>query len=393
MSLFARQFCWRLPRRFMQESLKSLLQKPVNNICINGKQHVRYLFSANFLKLDSFTSFSNDVAQKINKNEFMALMEDNYAQGNEILSGDLRLMIALTQSESEYNFLWKMLRRFASNVKGARFRYIVGPHFLRKLHLAGKADFAWAVFNDPLVQTLFEHNTSYLLLIDTLFENGKYQEALDFIESHIESVQENYKSRYSLAFKACSLRLGLNAETYERMKKLDGSKQNKMERKDSVLSIVSALHMNDLDYAKFIIDVHDSMTFSEYFAYANCKVLYFLQNKTLHLAVQELWNLHQADCPIFTFRPVLNDLSEAAEISGDQKTQEKARHLQELYKGKVIETSIEDYIIQSLDDSKNETKKKSRKTSYPDLYIQMRARYNQGGPAMPYKTRKEKTLV
>ena len=46
----------------------------------------------------------------------MSLMEEGIVKGSSVLSGDLKLMLALTETEAEHQLLQKMIKRFVLSI-------------------------------------------------------------------------------------------------------------------------------------------------------------------------------------------------------------------------------------------------------------------------------------
>lgn len=70
--------------------------------------------------------------------------------------------------------------RFNSQNKALRFgSFIFGPVIMRMFHIYKKPDLALECFKSPELNGIFDQLITYQILLDLLYETGKYQEILD----------------------------------------------------------------------------------------------------------------------------------------------------------------------------------------------------------------------
>ncbi|PNF38994.1 hypothetical protein B7P43_G05983 [Cryptotermes secundus] len=97
--------------------------------------------------------------------------------------------------------------RFNQQNKEVRFgSYVFGPVVMRMYYFLNKPDEALEVFKDPDLEDFFAQLGTYQILMDLLFENGKYQDILDVFE--IIKQRQHQEAKYPknvviLTFAAC----------------------------------------------------------------------------------------------------------------------------------------------------------------------------------------------
>ncbi|CAD7077112.1 unnamed protein product [Hermetia illucens] len=103
---------------------------------------------------------------------------------NMIFTEDLRNMIHLAEKNKEdIELVVKMIKKFNSQNKELRFgNFVFGPVVFRMFYYLGDVDTALECFKDPQLDGFFDQLISYQLLMDLLFEKGRYQDILNVFD-------------------------------------------------------------------------------------------------------------------------------------------------------------------------------------------------------------------
>ncbi|XP_043200268.1 pentatricopeptide repeat-containing protein 2, mitochondrial-like [Amphibalanus amphitrite] len=148
---------------------------------------VRTLYGSARLGVDSYVQKREKLALQManSKEEFYSRMT-GFAEGREALvtAGDLNQMLHLAiADEQDQSLLQRMLTRYHSESSGLRFnKFVFGPVVMRMYWHLGLADRALQAFNDPALTGFFDQLSSFVLLQDLLYRQGRYQEVLDTME-------------------------------------------------------------------------------------------------------------------------------------------------------------------------------------------------------------------
>lgn len=115
-------------------------------------------------------------------------------------------MIHLAET-GDKELVCRMIRRFASQEKELRFgTYVFGPVVMRLFHFIGDENSALELFKDRSLEGFFTQWMSYQLLLDMLYNKGRYQDVLDTYElMKAQQVQGSMHPRHAMVivFAAC----------------------------------------------------------------------------------------------------------------------------------------------------------------------------------------------
>ncbi|KAL5004236.1 hypothetical protein ScPMuIL_017692 [Solemya velum] len=119
------------------------------------------------------------------KSDFIDRMDEYMSSdpSKPVFTDDLKTMVHISETEEDLNMLEKMLKRYESqnsNVTVGQFQF--GPIIMRLLHSLGKPEVAYQMFNDEDMTGLFKQVSSYLIMMDMLYETGRYGEVLDLFD-------------------------------------------------------------------------------------------------------------------------------------------------------------------------------------------------------------------
>lgn len=147
---------------------------------------LRKLYSAAALGVDGYINSREKVKGNFisNADNFRKKMQEFTATDSKqmVFSEDLKNMIHLAEKE-DTPLVMKMLKKFAKQNKELRFgTYVFGPVVMRMFHYIGDEQAALECFKDKELDGFFSQWMSYQILLDMLYEKGKYQEVLDAYE-------------------------------------------------------------------------------------------------------------------------------------------------------------------------------------------------------------------
>lgn len=166
----------------------------------------RTLYSASWLRIDGFlekrtrlslnlVENAEDLRQRLNKCVDGAETPDNVV-GSDDLSNWL---YSATNTSDDISLTIKLLQKYQIQTHPTDSTFQFGPIAMRLMHIFKLDQEALQCFNDPKLKGLFA-NATYLILLDLLFEAGRYQELIDSFEkmkSHI-STQSDARLSHNL---------------------------------------------------------------------------------------------------------------------------------------------------------------------------------------------------
>ncbi|EFA06421.2 pentatricopeptide repeat-containing protein 2, mitochondrial [Tribolium castaneum] len=149
--------------------------------------NTRFLYAKATLGLDGFAEQSKQIHQQMENiagkfREKMTTYSSEDSQ-NMIFTEDLKNMVYMAESDADVELVVKMTKKFNSQNKELRFgNFVFGPVIMRMFYTHNKADLALECFKAPEFDGIFDQLITYQILLDLLYENGKYQEILDTFE-------------------------------------------------------------------------------------------------------------------------------------------------------------------------------------------------------------------
>ncbi|XP_053674304.1 pentatricopeptide repeat-containing protein 2, mitochondrial-like [Anopheles nili] len=177
-----------------------------------GSSQYRSLYSASALGIDGYESYREKtrVQHMHNVDNFKRKMREfvSGSNTNMIFTEDLKNIIHLVDNNPEDKKLLKdTIERYNQQGKELRFgNYVFGPVIMRACHHLGDPDLALELFKETSSDGFFDQLSSYQILADMLYENGRYQEVRELFDS-IKSRQIQGgrfpKHSITLTFAAC----------------------------------------------------------------------------------------------------------------------------------------------------------------------------------------------
>ncbi|VEN60254.1 unnamed protein product [Callosobruchus maculatus] len=148
-----------------------------------NSQKIRCLYSKATLGLDGFVQTRQVILNQMSNisEKFKHKMtEYSNEETNMIFTEDLKNMIHLSSNDEDIQLVIKMIKKFNQQNKQLRFgSYVFGPVVMRMFHHFNKPELAFECFKAPELNGFFDQLMSYQILLDLLFENGKYKEILE----------------------------------------------------------------------------------------------------------------------------------------------------------------------------------------------------------------------
>lgn len=98
-----------------------------------------------------------------------------------VFTEDLKNMVHLAeQNGTDIELVVKMMKKFKAQNQELRFgSYVFGPVIMRMFHHLGEVDTAYNCFKDPALDGLFDQWATYQILLDMLYDNGRYNDVID----------------------------------------------------------------------------------------------------------------------------------------------------------------------------------------------------------------------
>jgi pentatricopeptide repeat domain-containing protein 2 len=285
------------------------------------------------LGLDTFQLASEKTKVQVpNLDKFKAKMEEFVKDENSknlIFTEDLKNMIHIATAEDS-QLLIEMIKRFCSQSKEVRFgNFIFGPPVMRFFHTIKDSDTAFAIFkNDALADSgFFDQTISYQILLDLLYENGKYEqvlEAFDIIQSRQLQGARYPKYPIILVFASC---YKLNTkESFEYAKKLWHNSVQAGHvplRRSATFFATLALNQNE---AYVALEVLTNLKGQNYVTVRGLKALSLAHMKRFEDVLPVLRSILEAGNPMMNKQTIPKDLLET--LDGLFKKENKNKDLQ-----------------------------------------------------------------
>jgi pentatricopeptide repeat domain-containing protein 2 len=179
---------------------------------LNAKHCGRSLYSPSSLGIDGYIEAREKAKQHfLNDGEKFRAKMNEFIEDDKtsmIFTEDLKNMVHLVQpNENDLNLLEKMLQKFNQQNKEIRFgNFIFGPVVMRLLFHIKNTDLALKLFKDPEMNGFFDQSSSYQILVDMLYEEGRYQDVFDVFQTiRSRQIQGEMYPRHVvlLVFAAC----------------------------------------------------------------------------------------------------------------------------------------------------------------------------------------------
>ncbi|XP_051689218.1 pentatricopeptide repeat-containing protein 2, mitochondrial isoform X2 [Oryctolagus cuniculus] len=166
----------------------------------------RYLLTDNIVKLKEFQHKKVAIACSLpgTKETYFRNLEDKLTQNKLILREELKTLLHLCVSRDDVELAKNVIYRYhAENRSAPLGEYKFGPLFMRLCYELGLEESAVQLVKDQQLRGFFSDATSFNILMEMLFNKGKYQSALEvLIEMKNQDVKFS-KDTYVLAFAIC----------------------------------------------------------------------------------------------------------------------------------------------------------------------------------------------
>ncbi|CAH1709878.1 unnamed protein product [Aphis gossypii] len=247
-----------------------------------------------------------------------------------IFTEDLKQIVHMAgDNETDLTLVEKMMKKYNKQNQGLRFgNFTFGPVVMRMYYHLNKPDIALKLFNDPEMDGFFNHLSSYQILMDLLFINGKFDEILTVYKSIQErqlQIAKFPKGVMMLVFAAC---YKLNTtESFEYACKLWSDQQEAGHspiRKTITFFAANAINQNSPHIA---LEVITSVRNQSYVTLRNIKVVALCDLGRIFDALPLLRSVLSVDQPMSggpvikqTYcRDVINLVKSAAEKHDDKE--------------------------------------------------------------------------
>lgn len=110
-----------------------------------------------------------------------------------VFTEDLKTMLHLAEkNSSDVELVKKLLDKFTSQNNEIRFgSFKFGPVVMRTFHYLNEPKTALELFMDPKYKTFFNQMTSFMILLDLLYENKMYKEVIDTYDHIRNNIMTN----------------------------------------------------------------------------------------------------------------------------------------------------------------------------------------------------------
>jgi len=189
--------------------LTAVLTGSIKNLNASNVKFTRTLYSAEAMGMDRFMYVREKTKLQVtNVDNFKAKMWEfinEETSNNLIFTEDLKNMLHISE-QPDVELLTKMIDKFSTQSREGRFgNFIFGPPLMRVFYYLKDPDTALKLFNNSM-DGFFDQLITYQILMDLLYENGRYQDVLntfDTIKSRQVQGGRYPKNVVVLTFAAC----------------------------------------------------------------------------------------------------------------------------------------------------------------------------------------------
>ncbi|XP_062067927.1 pentatricopeptide repeat-containing protein 2, mitochondrial, partial [Lepus europaeus] len=263
----------------------------------------RYLLTDNIVKLKEFQHKKVAVACSLpgTKETYFRNLEDKLTQNKLILREELKTLLHLCVSRDDVELAKNVIYRYhAENRSAPLGEYKFGPLFMRLCYELGLEESAVQLVKDQQLRGFFSDVTSFNILMEMLFNKGKYQSALEvLIEMKNQDVKFS-KDTYVLAFAIC---YKLNSpETFKICTTLREEaliRGEILSRRASCFAVALALNQNQVAKA---VSIFSQIMNPESITCTNLNILIHIQSNALEALMKILTEAAQGSSSRFVRR-------------------------------------------------------------------------------------------
>ncbi|KAI0208147.1 Pentatricopeptide repeat-containing protein 2, mitochondrial [Lamellibrachia satsuma] len=288
----------------------------------------RTLFHADVLGLSNYERQRASVQERIGdlRVSFRQRME-NYMESdprNTIFTDDLKTMVHVAEMD-DLDTACKMIKRFHQQNNTLRFStFVFGPLVLRMFHKLNEPQKALALFNDESLKGFFSQMSSYVVIMDLMFENQMYDDILKMMSFVSEQQLGGFKYPMDCVTLSTAACLKLNTpESLEMavdlLKQCDAV-QAMISLRSIIFSTLLALKQNNPSLALEVMSLAKPPSSGKLpLAFTNVKTLVYTKLARIEDAVQMLKAVISADTPDHVsagseiFQDILDELQKESE--------------------------------------------------------------------------------
>lgn len=158
----------------------------------------RSLFSNEILGLENFKTHRELVGEKLGdlKSKFPDRMREYVAANKEciIYTDDLKSMVYITENDNDIDILDTMIKKYHEQSGRSTFStFVFGPIILRMFHFLNKTEKALELFKDTTLGNFLKQTTSYVIMMDMLYEERRYEDVVELFELYIHDMPPDYQ--------------------------------------------------------------------------------------------------------------------------------------------------------------------------------------------------------
>ncbi|XP_064609041.1 pentatricopeptide repeat-containing protein 2, mitochondrial-like isoform X2 [Liolophura sinensis] len=311
------------------------------------------------------------------KDKFCSRME-TYISGDDpgtVFTDDLKTMLHISSSQEDFNITEKMFREYLKQNEEMSMiqNFSFGPIIMRLLYLLNKPDEACRLFLDPSLGGTFDNTSSFLLLLDKLYEEKQYKKVLEMFEVIQKKELRGFKYPNDCTTLALASCYQMNSqESFERMMEIFVGCRERgamlTQRSVSFASLL-ALRQNRPDVSMELLVMKNE---EKFVTNQNLKAITLAHLGRYEEAIQILKNTLQRDIPQEfqrgnkIFSDTARELQKSVESSNDPNL---IRQLQTVIQrlasgGHISEQTLHDFITKPIVKNRQlQTSFKSRRRS------------------------------
>ncbi|XP_012284362.1 pentatricopeptide repeat-containing protein 2, mitochondrial-like [Orussus abietinus] len=314
------------------------------SIGMNGYLKLRGIYHKQFLNVE--TTFRDKMKE---------FVEDN--SSNMIFTEDLKAMLHLVEkSPEDIELLVKMLRKFNSQNKELRFgNFIFGPVVMRTMYHLDVPDITLELFHDPEFHSFFNQFISYQILMDMLYNHGRFDDVRKVYDSIKERRTDNimYPRHATNIVTAACLRQN-TPDSFEYVVNIAKEmKKNGLLLPNRTIGYIATLALKQ-GFPEVALEMSSMHRNMKSISCRCIRVASFARLNRLNSIIPIIRNSLDSDHPTFKemyFKDVIEMLDEAVQRSSeDQLKQEVQRLLKEIINRQSIrEMTLEQYVLSEID--------------------------------------------
>ncbi|XP_070599224.1 pentatricopeptide repeat-containing protein 2, mitochondrial [Erythrolamprus reginae] len=255
--------------------------------CFQGAK--RYLLTEDILQLRKFQEKKLENEYKLygQKDEFFKTVEKKLATNTLILKPELINVLYLCQSKNEMELVKRTIYRYhQENGNRAFGEFRFGPIFMRLCYELDLEAVALEFIKDQTLNGFFGDYTSFNILMDMLFEKGRYEDALNVLlkmdQENVRFSQDTYLLAFAICYKLNSPESWKFVNTLLEDKHIQG---HELSRRTQYFIVALGLKQNDFLKAQYYFS---QLQPTESIVYDNLKILLLAAFGNLKNLVQTL---------------------------------------------------------------------------------------------------------